>query len=289
MRLENKVAIVTGAGRGLGRGIALKLATEGAKVVVADMAPADETVALIEKSGGIASAFTVNVSRQEEVQAMVKYAIDTYGTLDIMVNNAGINRDGMLHKMPVENWQLVIDVDLTGAFFGTQEAIKYMRQKGYGRVINISSGSWLGNIGQANYAAAKAGVVGLTKTAARENARKGITCNAICPGFIEKDMTLKLKEVNDGAAWESMMQRIPMGYAGKAADVGNMVAFLASDEASYITSEVINVGGGINSTIPDLSFFHVSLKPRSPHIFSFYHNCISPHSYLFTQSYLHLH
>ena len=245
MRLENKVAIVTGAGRGLGRGIALKLATEGAKVVVADMAHADETVALIEKSGGIASAFTVNVSRQEEVQAMVKYAIDTYGTLDIMVNNAGINRDGMLHKMPVENWQLVIDVDLTGAFFGTQEAIKYMRQKGYGRVINISSGSWLGNIGQANYAAAKAGVVGLTKTAARENARKGITCNAICPGFIETDMTLKLKEVNDGAAWESMMQRIPMGYAGKAADVGNMVAFLASDEASYITSEVINVGGGM--------------------------------------------
>lgn len=245
MRLENKVAIVTGAGRGLGRGIALKLATEGAKVVVADMTPADETVALIEKSGGIASAFTVNVSRQEEVQAMVKYAIDTYGTLDIMVNNAGINRDGMLHKMPVENWQLVIDVDLTGAFFGTQEAIKYMRQKGYGRVINISSGSWLGNIGQANYAAAKAGVVGLTKTAARENARKGITCNAICPGFIETDMTLKLKEVNDGAAWESMMQRIPMGYAGKAADVGNMVAFLASDEASYITSEVINVGGGM--------------------------------------------
>lgn len=245
MRLENKVAIVTGAGRGLGRGIALKLATEGAKVVVADMALADETVALIEKSGGIASAFTVNVSRQEEVQAMVKYAIDTYGTLDIMVNNAGINRDGMLHKMPVENWQLVIDVDLTGAFFGTQEAIKYMRQKGYGRVINISSGSWLGNIGQANYAAAKAGVVGLTKTAARENARKGITCNVICPGFIETDMTLKLKEVNDGAAWESMMQRIPMGYAGKAADVGNMVAFLASDEASYITSEVINVGGGM--------------------------------------------
>ena len=245
MRLENKVAIVTGAGRGLGRGIALKLATEGAKVDVEDMAPADETVALIEAAGGTASAFTVNVSRQEEVQAMVKYAIDTYGTLDIMVNNAGINRDGMLHKMPVENWQLVIDVDLTGAFFGTQEAIKYMRQKGYGRVINISSGSWLGNIGQANYAAAKAGVVGLTKTAARENARKGITCNAICPGFIETDMTLKLKEVNDGAAWESMMQRIPMGYAGKAADVGNMVAYLASDEASYITSEVINVGGGM--------------------------------------------
>ena len=115
-----------------------------------------------------------------------------------------------------------------------------MRPKGYGRIINISSGSWLGNIGQANYAAAKAGVVGLTKTAARENARKGITCNVICPGFIETDMTLKLKEVNDGAAWDSMMQRIPMGYAGKPSD-----AFLASDEAAYITAEIINVGGGM--------------------------------------------
>lgn len=245
MRLENKVAIVTGAGRGLGRGIALKLAAEGAKVVVADMEPAVETVSLIEAAGGTASAFKVNVANQEEVKSMVQYAIDTYGTLDIMVNNAGINRDGMLHKMPVENWNLVIDVDLTGTFYGTQEAIKYMREKGYGRVINISSGSWLGNIGQANYAAAKAGVVGLTKTAARENARKGITCNAICPGFIETDMTLKLKEVNDGAAWDSMMKRIPAGYAGKPSDVGNMVAFLASDEASYITSEVINVGGGM--------------------------------------------
>ncbi len=245
MRLENKVAIVTGAGRGLGRGIALKLAKEGAKVVAADMAPAEETVALIKGAGGTASAFTVNVSKQEEIQALVKYAVETYGTLDIMVNNAGINRDGMLHKMPVENWHTVIDVDLTGTFYGTQEAVKYMREKGYGRVINISSGSWLGNIGQANYAAAKAGVVGLTKTAARENARKGITCNVICPGFIETDMTLKLKEVNDGAAWDSMMQRIPAGYAGKPEDVGNMVAFLASDEASYITSEVINVGGGM--------------------------------------------
>lgn len=245
MKLDGKVAIVTGAGRGLGKGIAKKLAKEGAKVILADMAPADEAVAEIEKEGGTASAFVVNVSRQDEVQALVKYAVDTYGSLDIMVNNAGINRDGMLHKMPVENWNLVIDIDLTGTFYGTQEAVKYMREKQSGRIINISSGSWLGNIGQANYAAAKAGVVGLTKTAARENARKGITCNVICPGFIETDMTLKLKEVNDGAAWESMMQRIPMGYAGKPEDVGNMVAFLASDEAAYITSEVINVGGGM--------------------------------------------
>ena len=243
--LTGKVAIVTGAGRGLGRGIAVKLAEEGAKVIAADMAPAEETVKQIKETGGEASAYTVNVAKQEEVQSMVQFAIDTYGKLDIMVNNAGINRDGMLHKMPVENWNTVIDVDLTGTFYGTQEAVKYMREKGYGRIINISSGSWLGNIGQANYAAAKAGVVGLTKTAARENARKGITCNVICPGFIETDMTLKLKEVNDGAAWESMMKRIPAGYAGKPSDVGNMVAFLASDEAAYITSEVINVGGGM--------------------------------------------
>lgn len=245
MRLENKVAIVTGAGRGLGKGIALKLAEEGAKVIVADMVPADEAVAEIRAAGGTAETFQVNVAKQEEVQALVQFAIDTYGTLDIMVNNAGINRDGMLHKMPKENWDTVIAVDLTGTFYGTQEAIKYMRTKNYGRVINISSGSWLGNIGQANYAAAKAGVVGLTKTAARENAKKGITCNAICPGFIETDMTVKLKEVNGGAAWDSMMNRIPMGYAGKPSDVGNMIAFLASDEAAYITAEVINVGGGM--------------------------------------------
>lgn len=245
MRLEGKVAIVTGAGRGLGRGIARKLAQEGAKVVIADVTPADDAVKELLDAGHEACDFSVDVSNQEQMTALVAFAIEKYGTLDIMVNNAGINRDGMLHKMPRENWDKVIAIDLTGTFFGTQEAIKYMRTKNYGRVINISSGSWLGNIGQANYAAAKAGVVGLTKTAARENARKGITCNAICPGFIETDMTLKLKEVNDGAAWDSMVQRIPMGYAGKPSDVGNLVAFLASDEAAYITSEVINVGGGM--------------------------------------------
>lgn len=245
MKLKDKVAIVTGAGRGLGKGIAKKLAEEGAKVVAADLDSADETVAEIEAMGGRAACFRVNVAKQEEVHALVKFAVDTYGSLDIMVNNAGINRDGMLHKMPKENWDTVIAVDLTGTFYGTQEAVKYMRDKEYGRIINISSGSWLGNIGQANYAAAKAGVVGLTKTAARENARKGITCNVICPGFIETDMTVKLKEVNGGTAWDGMMQKIPMGYAGKPEDVGNMAAFLASDEAAYITSEVINVGGGM--------------------------------------------
>ena len=245
MRLQNKVAIVTGASRGLGKGIAKKLAQEGAKVVIADMIDATEAIEEIRAEGGIAESYKVNISNQEEVKGLVAFAIEKFGTLDIMVNNAGINRDGMLHKMSKENWDLVINVNLNGTFFCTQEAIKYMREKNYGRIINISSGSWLGNIGQANYAASKAGVVGLTKTAARENARKGITCNVICPGFIETDMTLKLKEVNEGKAWDSMMARIPMGYAGQPSDVGNMVAFLASDEAAYVTSEVINVGGGM--------------------------------------------
>lgn len=245
MRLKDKVAIVTGASRGLGRGIAKKLSEEGAIVIVADMLPADEAVKEIQAEGGNACSYQVNISQQEEVAALVAFAVNTYGRLDIMVNNAGINRDGMLHKMPKENWDTVIAVDLTGTFYGTQEAIKQMRTQNYGRIINISSGSWLGNIGQANYAAAKAGVVGLTKTAARENAKKGITCNVICPGFIETDMTVQLKEVNNGAAWDSMLQRIPMGYAGKPSDVGSMIAFLASDEAAYITSEVINVGGGM--------------------------------------------
>lgn len=245
MRLKDKVAIVTGAGRGLGKGIAMELAKEGAKVVIADVNLAEDAVQEITAQGGTASCVKVNVAEQTDVQRMVEFAVQTYGRLDIMVNNAGINRDGMLHKMPKENWDSVIAIDLTGVFYGTQEALKIMREQNYGRVINISSGSWLGNIGQANYAAAKAGVVGLTKTAARENAKKGITCNVICPGFIETDMTLKLKEIKDGAAWDSMMQRIPMGYAGMPSDVGKMVAFLASDDAAYITSEVINVGGGM--------------------------------------------
>lgn len=245
MKLDNKVAVVTGGANGIGRGIALKLAQCGAQVNILDLADCSETLKVIEQAGGKAEYHQVNVSKLDEVKAVFAAIIEKYGTVDIMVNNAGINRDGMLHKMTPENWQMVLDVDLTATFYCTQQAIMHMRTKNYGRVINISSGSWLGNIGQANYAAAKAGVVGLTKTAARENAKKGITCNVICPGFIETNMTLKLKEVNEGKAWDSMMARIPAGYAGKPEDVANMVAFLASDEASYITAEVINVGGGM--------------------------------------------
>lgn len=243
MRLENKVAIVTGAGRGLGKGIALKLAKEGAKVIVADITleTASETVAEIEASGGTAKAFACNIAVQEEVKAMYDFTLDQFGTLDVVVNNAGINRDGMLHKMSVEQWNQVIAVNLTGTFFSVQCASQILREKGAGAIINIASASWLGNIGQANYAASKAGVVGLTKTTSRELAKKGVTCNAICPGFIETDMTRGVPE----KVWDIMVGKIPMGRAGKPSDVANLVAFLSSDEANYITGEVLNVGGGM--------------------------------------------
>ncbi|MGB4609417.1 MAG: 3-oxoacyl-ACP reductase FabG [Saccharofermentanales bacterium] len=243
MKLVDKVCIVTGAGRGLGQGIALKLAKEGAKVVVADITEeaTEDTVRLIKEAGGEATGVAVNIADYDQVQAMYAKVLEVYGDYDAVVNNAGINRDRMIHKMSVEEWQIVIDVDLTGTFYCVQEAVKYLREKGSGSIVNIASGSWLGNLGQANYAAAKAGVVGLTKTAARELAFKGVTCNAICPGFIKTDMTTSMPK----DAWDRMMAKIPMGYAGEPEDVGNLVAFLVSDEARYITAEVINVGGGM--------------------------------------------
>lgn len=242
MKLENKVTIVTGAGRGLGKGIAEKLAEEGAKVVVADISDdAITTAEEIKSKGGEAVGFKVDISSPEEVKALFDFTLEKYGTLDVMVNNAGINRDAMLHKMTLDQWDLVLKVNLTGTFLCTQHAAQIMREKEKGAIINISSASWLGNIGQANYAASKAGVIGLTKTASRELAKKGITCNAICPGFIDTDMTRGVPE----KVWDIMIGKIPMGRAGHPSDVANMVAFLASDEANYVTGEVINVGGGM--------------------------------------------
>lgn len=243
MKLKDKVAIVTGAGRGLGKGIALKLAAEGAKVVVADILEenAAAVVAEIAAAGGTAISAVANIARRSEVEQMFTSAISAFGGVDIMVNNAGINRDGQLYKMSDEDWDLVISVNLTGTFYCTRLAAQHMREKNYGRIVNIASMSWLGNFGQANYAAAKAGVVGLTKTAARELAKKNVTCNAICPGFIDTDMTRGVPD----KVWEIMVGKIAAGRAGSPAEVGNVVAFLASDDAAYVTGEVINVSGGM--------------------------------------------
>lgn len=242
MRLAGKRAVVTGAARGIGRAIAVKLAQEGADVVIGDllMEQLDETAAQIRTLGRRCEVVKTNVADKAEAEGLCQKAIEAFGGLDILVNVAGINRDTMLHKMTDEQWELVLRVNLTGTMYTTRFAGTHMREAGYGRIINISSASWLGNVGQANYAASKAGVVGLTKSAARELARKGVTCNAICPGFIETDMTRGVPE----KVWNLMIEKIPAGRAGKPEDVANMVAFLASDEAAYINGEVINVGGG---------------------------------------------
>ena len=237
--LTGKVAIVTGAGRGIGEGIARKLAKEGAIVVCADVNESDATsVASSLTPAGL--GLRLDVSNAADCDAVVTKSHERYGRLDVLVNNAGINRDAMLHKMTDEQWHQVIAVDLTGVFFMTRAASRIMRAAGAGRIVNISSASWMGNIGQANYAAAKAGVVGLSRTAAKELARSQVTVNAICPGFIDTVMTRSIPE----AIREKQVAKIPLGRAGQPADVAALVAFLASDEAGYITGEVINVGGG---------------------------------------------
>src|SRR2546422_4020576 len=235
--LTDKIAIVTGAGRGIGEGIARKLAEVGATVVCADVNVNDATSVASSLVHG-AIGLRLDVSNSSECDALVKDVHDRFGRLDVLVNNAGINRDAMLHKMTDEQWQQVIAVDLSGVFYMTRAASRIMRAAGRGRIVNISSASWMGNIGQANYAAAKAGVVGLSRTAAKELARSQVTVNAICPGFIDTTMTRGIPD----AIREQQLAKIPLGRAGQPADVAAVVAFLASDEAGYVTGEGINVG-----------------------------------------------
>jgi 3-oxoacyl-[acyl-carrier protein] reductase len=242
--LQGKVAIITGASRGIGRAIALELATQGASIVVnyaSSSGAADTVVAEINASGGQAIALKADVSKVEEVEALFNATMEKFGRLDILVNNAGITRDTLLLRMKPEDWQAVIDLNLTGVFLCTRSASKIMLKQRSGRIINISSvAGQMGNPGQANYSAAKAGVIGFTKTIAKELASRGITVNAVAPGFIATDMTSKLSNTED------ILKFIPLGRYGQPEEIAGMVRFLAADPAAaYITGQVFNVDGGM--------------------------------------------
>lgn len=242
--LQDQVAIVTGASRGIGRAIAIALAAEGAKVVVnyaRSSAAADEVVDQITAAGGDAIALQADVSQADQVDALIKATTDKYGQIDVLVNNAGITRDTLLLRMKPEDWQAVIDLNLTGVFLCTRAVSKLMLKKRKGRIINIASvAGQMGNPGQANYSAAKAGVIGFTKTVAKELAPRGVTVNAVAPGFIATDMTENLSNI------EEILKFIPLGRYGQPEEVAGLVRFLAADPAAaYITGQVMNVDGGM--------------------------------------------
>ena len=243
--LDGKIAVVTGASRGIGRAIALELASQGAFVVVnynGSKDRAEEVKKEIEAAGGKAEVYQCNVSDFEKCQAFIQDVIKTYGRLDILVNNAGITRDGLLMKMSEADFDSVIETNLKGTFNTIRFASRQMLKQRSGRIINLSSVVGIaGNAGQANYASSKAGVIGLTKAVARELASRGITVNAIAPGFIETEMT----EVLSDAVKEASVAQIPLGRFGKPEDIAKTAAFLASDDAGYITGQVIQVDGGM--------------------------------------------
>ncbi|MHB1295605.1 MAG: 3-oxoacyl-[acyl-carrier-protein] reductase [Anaerolineae bacterium] len=243
--LAGRVAVVTGASRGIGRAIALELARQGCAVVVNYHAKAEaaaETVALIEAEGGKACAVQGDVSVAEEAQRTIDAAVATYGTVDILVNNAGITRDGLLMRMSEADWDAVLDTNLKGAFQCVKAVQRLMLKKRSGCIVNIGSVSGLmGNAGQANYSAAKAGLVGFTKAVAREYGPRGITVNLVAPGFIETDMTAGLSPELLAKAQD----QVPLGRLGRPEDVADAVAFLASDAARYITGQVLCVDGGM--------------------------------------------
>lgn len=244
--LEGKTAIVTGGSRGIGKAIALALAARGANVALTCYTGckfAEDVQSQIRNLGRKAEYFAHDVGNPDEVVKLAAEVIDSLGNIDILVNNAGINRDRSFKKMTQEMWDTVLAVDLTGVFTVTKQFIDGMAERGWGRVINISSiVGEVGNFGQANYAAAKAGVIGLTKTLAREYARKGVTVNAVAPGFIRTRMLQEMPE----KALEAVVNMTPVGRLGEAAEIAAGVAFLASPEASYITGHVLDINGGMS-------------------------------------------
>ncbi len=242
--LENKVAIVTGASRGIGKVIAEQIAKVGAKTVCVSRSLSDvEKVAKgINEQGFTAIAMACDISNGVQYQELVKSAIEKFGSVDILVNNAGVTKDNLIMRMSEDDWDIVIDTNLKGAFNGTKAVTRHMMKQRSGRIINISSVVGLiGNAGQANYAASKAGLIGLTKATAKELASRGITANCIAPGYIETDMTNRLPEKMKNA----LIEQIPLGRIGQATDVAATVCFLASDEAGYITGQTFTVDGGM--------------------------------------------
>lgn len=243
--LQGKVALVTGASRGIGRATALQLAYSGAAVVVNYRGNADaahEVVTEIEQAGGRATAAQGNVAENADVDRLVKTASDAFGSLDILVNNAGITRDNLLMRMKDDEWDAVLDTNLRGAYLLTKAAMRSMMRARWGRIINITSVVGLmGNAGQTNYAAAKAGLIGFTKAVAREMASRGVTANAIAPGFVETDMVAALND----ATRQAILGAIPLGRLGQAQEIAQLVVFLASDAAGYITGQTIAVDGGM--------------------------------------------
>ncbi len=245
MTLDGKVAVVTGSAQGIGQEIAVRLAHNGANLVVADLdvGRCKETVDLVQKAGREARPYKVNVASWDEVKAMTDGVLKEWDHVDILVNNAGITRDGLLMRMKEEDWDLVLKVNLTGTFHCIKALVPSMSKQRYGRIINIASivGA-IGNIGQANYAASKAAVIGLTKTVAREYAGRMVTVNAVAPGFIDTEMTRKLSE----EVKEALLNQIPSRRLGLPSDVAEAVCFLASEGAGYITGQVLHVNGGMH-------------------------------------------